>query len=503
MGIDDIKQSLHDDEKKVLLALKGKKKMSESEIARLTGMPLASVSHASLWLYSKGLVNINEKRLKYIELNDEGKQYLKKGLPERRAINAIGKKEILVKDVEDAIGKNVFKIAIAWLMRNGLATISNGKIKLTDAGLKALKSKMDTEKAIGLLKTRKSIDEIPENALKIIEKRGKVINKTEETLRTIELTDKGKDIIKSGIEIGKDINVLTTKHIENWKKYTFRPYNIKAEAPPLKIGKGQPYKAMLDEARDHLTSMGFVEVRGPIIETEFWNFDALFQPQFHPARSMSDTYYIKKPKKGELPKGYSDLVRKTHENGWKTGSTGWRYTWDPEKAKRLILRTHTTAVSVRTMVKNNGIIPGKYFTIARNFRHDVIDATHLPEFYQCEGIVVEENMTFKNLLGMLKEFAMEFAHAKKVRFQPSYFPYTEPSVELFAKHPKIGWIELGGAGMFRPEVRLPTGIDCEVMAWGLGFDRLSMLKLGINDIRQLFSTDLKWLEDTKIRYEWV
>ena len=144
---------------------------------------------------------------------------------------------------------------------------------------------------------------------------------------------------------------------------------------------------------------------------------------------------------------------------------------------------------------------GKYFTISRNFRRDVIDATHLPEFYQCDGIIVDPDMNFRQLLGMLKDFAREFAYTEDVRFVASYFPYTEPSVELFANHPDLGWIELGGAGRFRPEVREPLGIKSEVMAWGLGFDRLVMLKLGIRDIRQLFSTDLKWLGDTSLRYE--
>jgi len=143
-------------------------------------------------------------------------------------------------------------------------------------------------------------------------------------------------------------------------------------------------------------------------------------------------------------------------------------------------------------------IPGKYFQIVRCYRPDVIDATHGVEFNQMGGFVIDENITFRHLLGLLKEFAKEMAGTDKVRFYTDYFPFTEPSVQLSAKHPDLGWIEFGGAGLFREELTAPLGIKQPVIAWGLGIDRLAMFKLGITDIRELFSYKLDWLRNVKV-----
>ncbi|MCD6403759.1 MAG: phenylalanine--tRNA ligase subunit alpha, partial [Nanoarchaeota archaeon] len=151
-----------------------------------------------------------------------------------------------------------------------------------------------------------------------------------------------------------------------------------------------------------------------------------------------------------------------------------------------------TALSARTLA-GDVEIPGKYFAIARVFRPDVVDRTHLPEFNQVEGIVLGEGLSFKHLLGMLKLFAEEIAGTKRFRFDTGYFPFTEPSVELVGYKKGFGWVELGGAGVFRPEVTKPFGIDVPVLAWGLGIDRLFMMKYKIDDIRKLFSYDLEWL----------
>jgi phenylalanyl-tRNA synthetase alpha chain len=238
--------------------------------------------------------------------------------------------------------------------------------------------------------------------------------------------------------------------------------------------------------------MGFIEMRGPTIETEFWNFDALYQPQNHPARDWWSTYRMKQPKFGLLPKKFVGVVKKAHEKGV-AGSTGWGYKWDPRIAMQLMPRAHCTCLSARTLASKPKI-PGKYFAIARCFRPDVIDASHGVEFNQVEGIVLGE-VNFKNLLGLLKQFAEEIAGTEKVRFIPDYFPFTEPSAQLSAKHPELGWIEFGGSGIFREELTYPLGIKVPVLAWGLGIDRLAMFRLGINDIRNLFSKDLKWLRE--------
>jgi len=238
---------------------------------------------------------------------------------------------------------------------------------------------------------------------------------------------------------------------------------------------------------------------GPIVETDFWDMDALFMPQFHSARDIHSAFYIKEPKYGRIDENFIKKVKQAHENGFNTGSKGWQYKFDEKQSHRLLLRTQTTACSARKLSSKDLKIPGKYFAIGRCFRPDVIDATHAADFNQVEGIIVEENLNFKHLKGLLRMFAEEFCGTDEVKIVPDYFPFTEPSAELQAKHPEMGWIELGGAGIFRPEMVKPLlGKEVSVLAWGIGIDRIAMFNLGINDIRKLFSHDLEFLRNKKI-----
>jgi phenylalanyl-tRNA synthetase alpha chain len=249
-----------------------------------------------------------------------------------------------------------------------------------------------------------------------------------------------------------------------------------------------------------LINLGFKEMTGTNVETSFFNFDALYTPQDHPAREIMDIYFVKSPKYGTIGAKPNVLrnVKLTHENGWKTDSTGWRYKYSVQEARRLVLRGHGTCLSARTLADKNLQIPGRYFSIARCYRPDVLDQTHLTEFNQVEGIVVDENLNLRDLLGILITFAKEIAEAKRVRLKPDYYPFTEPSVELSAYKEGLGWIEFGGSGIFRPEVTMPLGIKVPVIAWGLGIDRLFMIKAKIDDIRELFSHDLQWLRTKEL-----
>ncbi len=237
-----------------------------------------------------------------------------------------------------------------------------------------------------------------------------------------------------------------------------------------------------------------------LVEFAFFNFDALYTPQDHPAREIFGIYFVKQPRYGSLEE-YKPVIKKveqTHENGWKTGSTGWRYKYSIREARRLILSGHGTCSSVRTLLSKDLEIPGKYFSIARCFRPDVLDKTHLTEFNQVEGIVVDKDLNLRDLLGVLEKFATEIAGADEIKFRPDYFPFTEPSVELTAYKKGYGWIEFGGSGIFRPEVTKPLGINMPVIAWGLGIDRLFMMKAEIDDIRYIFSQDLDWVRSKEI-----
>ncbi|HUK92867.1 MAG TPA: phenylalanine--tRNA ligase subunit alpha, partial [Methanomicrobiales archaeon] len=248
------------------------------------------------------------------------------------------------------------------------------------------------------------------------------------------------------------------------------------------------------EMREILLDMGFTELYGGIVQSAFWNFDALFQPQDHPAREMQDTFYLDEREK--LPGGYG-RVKAVHENGGGTGSTGWGGSWSEEKAEQCVLRTHTTLLSIQHLAANPKP-PVKAFCIGRVYRREAIDPTHLPEFEQLEGIVMDEGVNFTHLLGYLTEFYHRMGFSG-VRFRPGYFPYTEPSVEPEVWVEGLGWVELGGAGIFREEVTRPFGIEHPVLAWGLGVSRVAMLTLGLKDLRQLYRSDLGWIRESPVR----
>ncbi len=409
-------------------------------------------------------------------LTTEGREYLKNNLPETNLLKAL-KKPLPIKEAQSKI-KN-FSIALQWAKKRGWARIEKG-----------------------VLVPIKAPEKIPEQeALTKISQGKSISQELLDTLIRRKLIEKESAEVKEAKEmVGKEVTTLTPNLIKTglWKDVKLKPYNVEAGGKKLYLGKRQPYKQFLFQVRQKLVELGFKEMSGPLIELEFWNFDALYQAQNHPSRDWTQTYTLKFPKQGTLPnKKTVDQVKLSHENGWKTGSTGWGYKWDPKKAAQLMPRAHTTACSARQLA--NGVeIPGKYFTIRRCFRPDVIDVTHGVEFNQTEGIVIDPSLTFKNLLGILKQFAVEIAGAEKIRFFSDYYPFTEPSVQLSAKHPEMGWIEFAGAGIFRPELTLPLGVEEPVIAWGIGIDRLAMFRLGINDIRNLFSKDLDWLRRTKV-----
>ena len=270
--------------------------------------------------------------------------------------------------------------------------------------------------------------------------------------------------------------------------------------PRIYGGKKHFVNQSIEYAKKIWTDLGFKEMTGTLCQTSFWNFDALFTAQDHPVREMQDTFYLKEIK-GRLPnKGIVKRIQKAHESGT-PGSEGWQYTWKEDEAKRVVLRTHTTCLSVQTLANLNlkKDLPAKFFAIGKCFRNETVDWSHGFEFNQTEGIVVDKNANFRHLLGYLKEFFKKMGF-EKIRFTPAYFPYTEPSLEISAWHPeKKVWLELGGAGIFRPEVVIPIlGENIPVLAWGPGFDRIMMDFYKIKDLRELYENDLKNLREKPI-----
>jgi len=242
--------------------------------------------------------------------------------------------------------------------------------------------------------------------------------------------------------------------------------------------------------------MGFEEMpTNNFIESSFWNFDALFQPQQHPCRDSHDTFFLSEPKEcKDIPEAYKDRVKAFHEKGGQ-GSIGYRYDWKISEAKKNILRTHTTAWSTRMLYKlaQTKFRPVKYFSIDRVFRNENLDATHLAEFHQVEGLVADYNLNLGDLFGVIQTFFSRIG-IPDIRFKPTYNPYTEPSMEIYG-YSKIldKWMEVGNSGVFRPEMLIPMGLpnDVTVIAWGLSLERPTMIKYGIGNIRDLFGYKVK------------
>ncbi|MCD6466261.1 phenylalanine--tRNA ligase subunit alpha [Candidatus Bathyarchaeota archaeon] len=494
---------LRENERKVLLALKNSGGRTDiNRIAEISGLAHSAIMRAALSLKTKKLVKIHEKTITWISLNEEGRKYAEEGLPERNLaetlMNLGGEATINLLLEKASIKGSMSAIALGWLARKGWAKIDSkeGKIRLLkEPEIGADEKLLKMLRESGKLALEELSNEL-KNAFKML-KRRKIIEIREETERYLELTDEGWRLLEKGIEIIEEVSQLTPELIitGKWREKRILRYNIKAPAPRIWPGKKHPYLRFLDEMREKLIALGFKEMRGPIVELSFFNCDGLYMPQDHPAREIHDMYFIKDPEYGDLTPytRFLEQVKETHECGWKTGSRGWGYKFSLMMAARLLLRSHTTAVSIRKLISEDLEIPGKYFAIARCYRPELVDKTHLSEFNQVEGIVVGEGLTLRDLLGILERFAKDIAGADKVRFRPDYFPFTEPSVELSAYKEGYGWMEFGGAGIFRPEVTQPLGIEVPVLAWGLGVDRLFMMKAGIDDIRYLFTHDLDWL----------
>jgi phenylalanyl-tRNA synthetase alpha chain len=487
-------EKLHPIEKKLLLTMQGMKLAAPVEIVEKSGLGINSVMRSLDWLSSKGLVKIDESFEVYLSLGKEGKEYAMTGLPERRAIKLLGGGGLSIDELRREMAPGELSIAVGWLRKKGLAKFVEGKIILTE---KAKEATPD-EKLLEILKDggvkRSEVSKELQEWIKPLSTRKDVLLVEEKVVRKVSITKKGQELLENGLEIGDEISQLSHEILKSseWEGKGFRKYNVSAEVSPALTAKLHPLTRMIEEIAEIFISMGFQEIEGPLVESNFWNFDALFVPQDHPAREMQDTFYLEKPKGASLPdEGIVSAVSGAHENGGSTKSRGWGYCWNRELASQTLLRTHTTSTTIRQLAKKEHL-PIKVFSIGRVFRKERISFKHLPEFHQIEGIVVGD-VNFRNLLGILKEFYASMGF-DKIRFRPAYFPYTEPSLEVevfFDK--KNSWIELGGAGIFRPEVSLPLGIEYPVLAWGLGLERLAMLRLDLTDIRALYRSDIDWL----------
>ncbi len=491
-------------EKKVLLTLQ--KLNGHGTIKEITEKGDFSqdveVANAASWLQSKHLVILQTTMTTVYSLGKDGRHFLEKGLPEKRALKYLADhgSSAPLTNLSKILAPEEVPIAVGWLRTNGWATIQKGKetiLRITPAGSQAVSQITDVE---ALLRELHEHPETPQEKARVgpLLARKNVLKEKELIKTVITLTDEGRAILQHGLDLKEEISQVTTGIIKSheWAHKTIRPYDIHTFAPATYGGGPHPLIHLIGQIRQIFLEMGFQEVEGNYLESSFWNMDVLFIPQDHPAREMQDTLYCTTPKTLAI----TDLalykkIAEVHENGNATGSTGWGYTLSKPEAERALLRTHTTVNTIRYLYFNP-IPPAKVFSIGRVFRKESIDTTHLPEFHQIEGIVHEEHATFRQLLGIIKEFYTRMGF-EKIRFRPGYFPYTEPSmeVEVFWNGK---WMELGGSGVFRPEVTIPVGVTSPVLAWGLGLERLAMLKFGLSDMRRLYVSDLEWIQTTPL-----
>jgi len=495
---------LHILEKKVLKALQGSPSASVEEIAKDAELMLDQVRRALEWLNEKKLVQISHKTIEQFLLTEEGTRAVREGLPEQRLLDQVTK-SVQVQDLIKTSGLTSKEFSVAF----GTAKTS-GWVGQRKEGEKFVvfpinrPGMIPQEEFLSYLSKHGSIasGEITDSQKGLVNgliKRHLVSHKVVQT-SGVTLTVLG-DTVATNIHIENEIDALTPDIIISgkWKDARFRPLNVEAPAPAIYAGKKHPLQSFTDEVREIFISMGFEEIDGPLVQSSFWNFDALFTPQDHPSREMQDTFYLAgEQSKNPAASATLENVSNAHINGGSTGSKGWGYKWNLEEAKRTVLRTHTTSTTVRYLADNKPE-EARVFSVGRVFRNEKVSYKHIVEFHQVEGIVVGKNATMRDIMGLLGKFYQKLGF-QKTKFWPTYFPYTEPSLQSMVYFENLDkWLELGGMGIFRPEVSLPLGVKNPVLAWGLGLERLVMLRYDIDDIREIYGNNLNWLRSVSLR----
>ncbi|GAB6089176.1 phenylalanine--tRNA ligase subunit alpha [Spirochaeta dissipatitropha] len=499
--------TLHPLEVKVLLEFSASEKITPEKIVERLAFNLGQANQAVSWLVQKELLLEQERVMKVsYELTDLGAEYRANGFPEERLLKCAQKQPGLkLPEIAVAVGLEPRDMGSAFGALSKAGAVSMDSDKCIHAKIKDLPEFCKVIRGI-LDKASSGIrlehDDLSPQEQQIISGISKKRGASAVAFRIVERDEVIYGLSESGLKAasglhkegitGDETGTLTPEMLKsgNWKNVRFREYNVNTSPTRVLMGRRNPYCEYLDWVKDRLAALGFEEFDGPLVETEFWNGDALFMPQFHSARDIHDVYYVKEPMYArEIEQPYLDNVAQVHEDGGDSGSRGWGYGFDRDFTRRLVMRSQGTVLSAKQL--RNARVPGKYFGVARCFRYDQVDATHLSDFYQTEGIVLGNDVNLRNLLGLLEMFATEIAGATEVKYVPGYFPFTEPSVEVHIKHPVLGWFELGGSGIFRPEVTKPMGIDVPVLAWGLGIDRMALMHLGLNDLRELFSGNIE------------
>ena len=455
---------LHDIEKQIVKLLKSTPNLTEEQLAQETKLSMDQVRRGVEWLRQKDLANVTDTTNLSYSLGKNGLDALKNGLPERRLVNLVKDGPKTFDEIRSSLQGLDFNAAIAHAKKNGWINIEK-----TDTG-----SKISLQQEPMQNSDEKLISSIggssqkiaPQKSLKSLMERPDFVIEHKEKRKTVSLTETGKNI---------DLEKLDSGAID-----------VEADVPHVHAARIHPLKDTINEIRDTFVHLGFTEINGNLSQSSFWNFDALFTPQDHPARELQDTFYLKglNAKQIATPTQIKN-VSNAHKKGW-------RYYWDIQEARKMVLRTHTTCVTIKHLADKKPD-EARIFSLGRVFRNEKLSFKHLAEFNQVEGVVVGKHITLRDLMGIQKEFYRKIG-LTKVKFWPTFFPYTEPSLQSMVYNEKLGkWIELFGMGIFRPEVTKPLGITKPVLAWGGGIERIAMLKFGLDDVREFYNNNLSWL----------
>ncbi|MHB1908911.1 MAG: phenylalanine--tRNA ligase subunit alpha [Nitrososphaerales archaeon] len=491
---------LHPLERRLLVFLaearnKGKWLQLET-VSKESGLSLDQMRRAIEWLKEKKLVEQKEEHQTFYSLGNEGKISLRKGLPERNLVQLLEKSKgkLSFESLSKQMGSE-FSIALGRAKKNGWVELKSGNVELRPGA-----SEEEPEEAIlNALNSNGKLakSELTEVQIALIDglmKRHKGL--VEESVeRTIQIRICSAGITASSSIDQGEIDEITPEVIRSgsWQKHRLRSIDVTSPAPTFYGGRKHPIRIFIDEVKEALVSLGFEEIEGPMIQSSFWNFDALFIPQQHSTREMQDTFYVS-GLDADLTnfKAEIKMIKGSHERGEGTGSLGWQYNWSEAEASRVVLRTHTTALTIRYLSENKPS-EARVFSVGKVFRNEKPNYKNNPEFHQIEGVAVGPKLNVRNMTYIISKFYSKIGF-EKIKFWPTYFPYTEPSLQTVVYYEKKKrWIELGGMGVFRPEVTIPLGVKNPVLAWGLGLDRLVMMRNNVDDIRDLFGPNLGWL----------
>lgn len=504
--IKKLAESLHPLERRVLPHLA--QASDVQQLVKASGMQEIEVLRALQWLQNKGALALKESVAAMVELDKNGRIYQEKGLPEARFLAALDD-PAPVSDIGKRanLSEEEVQVCLGLLRRQGAISIAKDKgtlqATLTEDGKKLRKEGIPEQafldKTFPLDKSSLSAGE--RKLTQELQKRKQILTTESRKRISFELTELGKKLAKQKLD-DSIVDRLTSDMIRSgsWKDARFRRYDVTAPLSQVYGGKRHFVEQAISYIKRIWLDLGFREMQGDYVQTAFWDLDALFVPQDHPAREEQDTFYLKDPAKGKLPPKVTENVKAAHEDGGDTGSTGWGYRWSKEEAQKLMMITHDTFLSARTLASlKPEDLPVKTFQIMKVFRNEALSWKHLFEFYQVGGIVVDPDANFKHLKGYLLEFFAKMGFTD-VRLRPAHFPYTEPSAEVDVYHPgKKQWVELGGSGIFRPELVKPLlGMDVPVLAWGLGLERSIMEYYGLEDVRDIYSNNLKQLRESKL-----